>query len=60
VLWQWEGDVKEKLDAVRKNIDAMAAKWTREQKDECIKETKATFVYGGSLLNYVAHPSQRG
>lgn len=41
---QWEGDVKEKLDAVRKQLDAMAAQWSRQEKDECVQETKATFT----------------
>lgn len=57
VWWQWEGDVKELLDVVRRKIDAMAAAWTPTERESCVKETKATFQYGGSLLRYIAGPS---
>lgn len=36
--------MKEKLDAVRQQLDAMAAGWSRQEKDECVQETKATFT----------------
>ena len=42
--------MKEKLEAVRKQLDAMAAQWSRTEKDECVQETKATFTqvsFGG-------------
>jgi heme oxygenase len=55
-FYQWEGDVKEKLDKVRKNIDSLATTWSREEKDECVKETLSTFKDGGSLLSYIARP----
>ncbi|KAM3567631.1 hypothetical protein VYU27_010228, partial [Nannochloropsis oceanica] len=56
-FYQWEGsDVKEKLDAVRRSLDSMAAGWSREEKDECVGETKNTFTKGGSLLAYIARP----
>ena len=41
--------MKEKLDAVRQSLDAMAAAWSREEKDECVAETKATFTQVGAL-----------
>ncbi|CAM9800340.1 unnamed protein product, partial [Phaeothamnion confervicola] len=52
-FYKWEGDVRQLLDAVRIKIDAMAAAWSREEKDECLRETTNTFRYGGSLLKAI-------
>lgn len=49
-FYQWEGDVKQLLESVRQNIDAMAASWTQPQKDACLEETQRSFQFGGSLL----------
>ena len=48
--------MKDKLDAVRQSLDKMASNWSREEKDECVGETKNTFTKGGSLLSYIARP----
>lgn len=48
--------MKELLDSVRRKIDAMAATWSPAERESCVKETKATFQYGGSLLGYIAGP----
>ncbi len=48
--------MKEKLDTVRKSLDKMADAWSREEKDACVGETKATFTKGGALLSYIARP----
>jgi len=58
-FYQWPaGDVKEVLlPGLRGKIDAMAAGWTREQKDACLAETAESFRGGGSLLTHVRGPS---
>ncbi len=45
---EWDkGDVdKELLPALRGQIDAMAAGWTREQKDNCLASTMDSFKFG--------------
>lgn len=55
-FYQWDGDVKELLEAVRNSMDRMAAGWSAEEKQQCVDETPATFKYGGSLLTYIAGP----
>jgi len=57
-FYQWEaGDVdKELLPALRGKIDAMAAGWTREEKDACLGATAESFKYGGSLLQHISRP----
>lgn len=57
-FYQWpSGDVdKELLPGLRAKIDAMAASWTREQKDLCLSETAASFKQGGSLLQHISRP----
>ena len=33
-FYKYEGDVRQKLDAVRDELNAVAEEWTREQKDQ--------------------------
>lgn len=47
---QWDGDVKEMLDATRAEIDRMAAAWSDAERSECLAETAATFKGSGGLL----------
>jgi len=56
-FYQWDGDVKkELLPRLRGEIDAMAARWTRDQKNACLQETARSFQYGGALLQYISQP----
>jgi heme oxygenase len=57
-FYRWEGDVKQELlPALRAKIDAMAAGWTREQKDACLAQTAASFKYSGGLLGHLRAPA---
>lgn len=56
-FYEWDGDVKVLLDAVRQNIDEMAERWSPEEKLACLEETAATFRAGGSLMVYMKPPS---
>jgi hypothetical protein len=49
-----EQDVKELLGPVRATIDEVAAGWSRELKDECIKETGLAFGFSGAILQNLA------
>lgn len=53
-FYEWEGDVKQILGPVRKTIDEVAAEWSRDLKDECIKETGLAFGYSGTILQNLA------
>lgn len=54
-FYQWEGtdDVKELLAGAAGSIDAIAATWSRAEKDACLEETGNAFKMGGSLLGYL-------
>jgi heme oxygenase len=49
-FYQYDGNMGDSLEKVRKNIDATAEGWDREQKDHCLEETSKSFQYGGALL----------
>lgn len=53
-FYEWDGDVKEILNKVRVVIDETAAGWSRDIKDECLKETSLAFGYSGTVLQYLA------
>lgn len=38
-FYEWESDVKELLVPVRQTIDRVADGWSRDLKDDCLKET---------------------
>ena len=59
-FYQWEGDVKARLDAVRASLNGVAEGWTREQKDACIQETPATFRWSGGLLQLITEGAGGG
>ena len=42
-FYKWDGDVKEKLAAVKDKINELADSWSREQKDHCLEETQTSF-----------------
>jgi len=49
-FYKWDGDLNQIKDAVKQNIEAMAARWSREEKDACVNETAAAFR-GGGMIN---------
>lgn len=53
-FYEWESDVKELLAPVRATIDDVASGWTREVKDDCIKETGLAFGFSGQILQNLA------
>jgi len=59
--WYKDGesvDPKEELlPALRGQIDAMADKWSREEKDSCLAETADSFKFGGALLQHISMPN---
>lgn len=59
-FYQWEGDVKQLLEATRNKIDELASSWTEEEQRQCLEETIACFKYGGSLMVYMRPPSAEG
>lgn len=42
-FYKWDGDVKQKLEAVREKLNDLADTWSREQKDRCLDETQSSF-----------------
>lgn len=53
-FYEWQNDVKQLLAPVRVTIDEVAAKWSREVKDVCLKETGLAFGYSGTVLQNLA------
>lgn len=49
-FYRWDGDVKELLTGVKGRIDALAAGWTRAERDEALAATPDTFAKSGALL----------
>lgn len=47
---QWDGDLNEIKATVKQSIEDMAARWSREEKDECVNATGAAFR-GGGMIN---------
>lgn len=56
-FYRYEGDVREKLDAVRERLNEVAEGWTREQKDRCLAETEESFKYSGGILRTIVVPA---
>lgn len=56
-FYRWDNDPKiYLLPALRVKIDAVAAAWTREQKNACISETAVSFKSVGRMLSYLKDP----
>lgn len=36
------------------DIEAMAVTWSREEKDECVEQTRAAFIGGGGMNAYLS------
>jgi len=50
-FYKYDGDPKELLGAIRKEIDNLALNWSAEEKEACISETKNAFSNSGALLS---------
>lgn len=57
-FYQWEGDVKELLDATKSKIDVIANSWDADEKQACLEETMNCFRYGGALMTYMKPPAE--
>lgn len=53
-FYQWNGDVRSLLKAVRESLNDMAGGWSDEEKQACLEETPATFQSSGMLLRLIA------
>ena len=51
-FYKWDGDVKEKLAAVKDSLNEVADAWTREQKDHCLEETHKSFKVGMGICTH--------
>ena len=61
-FYKWKGDDGEViegrkpiqlLDPVKAAIEDMAAKWSAEEREQCVDATADTFKYGGALMGYL-------
>jgi len=52
-FYKWDGNVNKIKDEVKGSFEAMAAKWSRDEKDQCINETASAFRGGGALNGYI-------
>jgi heme oxygenase (biliverdin-producing, ferredoxin) len=51
---QWDRDLNEIKDAVKENIEQMAAQWMAAEKNACVEETNAAFQGGGAINSYLS------
>jgi heme oxygenase len=52
-LTKWDGDLNQIKARVKDDIEKMVAKWSREEKDECVAATASAFQYGGGINTYL-------
>lgn len=52
-FYQWQGDVQELLEGVRKSINGLAEGWSAPQKQHCLEETEASFKYSGVIMRCI-------
>ncbi len=57
-FYRYDGEVREKLDAVRDRLNEVAEAWTREEKDRCLNESEKSFAYSGGLLRTIVQPAE--
>jgi len=48
-FYKWDGNIKEIKEEVKGKIEEMAAKWTEEEKTQCVQATAAAFRGGGGV-----------
>lgn len=52
-FYKWDGDINELKESVKTKIEDMAAKWTKEEKTQCVDATAAAFKGGGGINAYL-------
>eukprot|EP00798_Chlamydomonas_sp_ICE-L_P005182 gene5182-33577_t len=52
-FYQYDGDMNEKLDGVRKSINEMAETWSEEEKAHCLEATEASFRFSGGIMRCI-------
>ncbi|GFH46171.1 hypothetical protein CTEN210_02645 [Chaetoceros tenuissimus] len=53
-FYKWDGDINEMKATVKDSIEALAATWTREQKDMCTGATMDCFKGAGPINSYLS------
>jgi hypothetical protein len=51
---QWDGDLNEIKDKVKRSIEQLASTWNDKERQECVDATKAAFEGGGSINAYLS------
>jgi len=52
-FYQYDGEVQDLLDDVRRKINALAETWTPEQKSHCLEETENSFKFSGQIMQRI-------
>lgn len=52
-FYKYEGDLTQKLEAVRGEINSLAESWTAEQRQRCLDSTMDSFKYSGSIMQAI-------
>jgi len=52
-FYQWNGDLQEHLDGVRKQINELSEHWEAEQKQHCLAETTESFKMAGVIMGCI-------
>lgn len=52
-FYQYDGEVQELLDDVRRKINELSESWTPEQKAHCLEETEQSFKYSGMVMQRI-------
>ncbi|XP_024393106.1 heme oxygenase 1, chloroplastic [Physcomitrium patens] len=55
-FYKWDGELSQLLGAVKENLNKVAEEWTRDEKNNCLKETENSFKYSGKILRLIASP----
>jgi heme oxygenase len=53
-FYKWDGDLNKIKATVKNDIEEMAARWSREEKDQCVDATAAAFRGGGAINGYLS------
>ena len=53
-FYKWDGDLNEIKARVKGEIEAMAARWSEEERTECVDATPDTFRYAGAINKYLS------
>jgi len=48
-FYKWKGDLQQMKEGVKGDIESMAATWSREEKDDCVNQTRYAFRGGGGV-----------